>query len=33
MVFSTSRILEQEVSEALEVLLAAAKKVTPSPEQ
>jgi hypothetical protein len=33
MVFSTPRILEQEVSEALEKLLAAAKKATPSPEQ
>jgi hypothetical protein len=33
MVSSTSRILEQEVPEALEALLAAAKKATPSPEQ
>ncbi|MGO9674533.1 MAG: hypothetical protein ACLPSF_10265 [Methylocella sp.] len=33
MVLSTPRILEQEVSEALEKLLAAAKKATPSPEQ
>jgi hypothetical protein len=33
MVSSTSRILEQEVPEALEARLAAAKKATPSPEQ